>query len=309
MAALRVKELPEGNTDWLYEVKWDGYRVLIIKDGESTRLISRNEKDLTNFYPTIRAAGKRLAAKTAVVDGELVALDAKGLPSFNALQNRSQLPEQHRIAYYAFDLLHLNGRDLTKSPLEERREALPGVIADSGLLISEVLPGAPGDIVKAVKAMGLEGVVAKRRASAYSPGERSGDWVKVRFVLSQEFVVGGYRPGNNGVDAILVGVYEDRQLKFAGKIKAGFVPHTRRELARTLKPLQVERCPFPELPDAKHSRWGAGVTAEDMAEIQWVTPKLVVQISFLEWTEEGRLRHASFVGLRPDKTARTVSRE
>jgi DNA ligase D-like protein (predicted ligase) len=306
MAALRAERLPEG-PDWLYEVKFDGYRVLIIKDGDSARLVSRNEKDLTQSYPTIEAAGKALNARSAVVDGELVALDAKGVPSFQALQNRKQTA--HRIAYYAFDLLHLNGDDLVQRTLRERRELLTPVIAKSGLVLSELLPGTPDEISRAVKGIGLEGVIAKRRDSLYEPGERSGDWVKVRFDLAQEFVVGGYSPGNNGFDALLVGFYDGRRLRFAGKVRAGFVPHTRRELTAALKGVHADACPFPDLPDQKRSRWGAGVTAEDMREIQWVKPTLVVQIKFLEWTEDSRLRHASFVGVRTDKRAQDVRKE
>jgi DNA ligase D-like protein (predicted ligase) len=306
MAALRAQHLPEG-PEWLYEVKFDGYRVLIIKDDDLVRLVSRNEKDLSKTYPSIQVAGRRLTASSAVVDGELVALDPNGVPSFQALQHRKQT--SHQIAYYAFDLLHLNGKDLLQTPLRERRELLLSVIAESGLLLSEILPGAASEIAKAVKGVGLEGVIAKRRESLYESGERSGDWVKVRFDLAQEFVVGGYRAGNNGVDALLVGFYEGKRLRFAGKVRAGFIPHTRRELAAALKGLHTDKCPFPDLPDRKPSRWGMGVTTEDMAEMQWTRPQLVVQIKFLEWTEDSRLRHASFMGIRTDRAPRDVRKD
>jgi ATP-dependent DNA ligase len=152
-------------------------------------------------------------------------------------------------------------------------------------------------------------VIAKRRDSLYEPGERSGAWQKLKLELSQEFVVGGYRPGFNSVDALLVGYYEGRRLRFAGKVKAGFVAHTRRELFRELQPLHTVQCPFVNLPDSRSSRWGGGVTAEEMREMQWVRPGVVVQVRFVEWTAEGRLRHAAFVGLRSDKEAGEVRRE
>jgi ATP-dependent DNA ligase len=150
---------------------------------------------------------------------------------------------------------------------------------------------------------------AKRRDSVYEPGERSGAWQKLKLELSQEFVIGGYRPGFNAVDALLVGYYEERQLQFAGKVKAGFVAHLRRDLFKKLQALHIDACPFVNLPDSKSSRWGGGVTADEMQEMQWVKPEIVVQIRFVEWTAEGRLRHAAFTGLRFDKEANEVRRE
>ena len=158
--------------------------------------------------------------------------------------------------------------------------------------------------------MGLEGVIAKRKNSMYEPGERSRDWVKLKLDRQQEFVIGGYRPAApDSVDALLVGYYEGAKLRFAGKVRAGFVAHSRRELATKLKPLHVAECPFDDLPTNGSSRWGGGVTLEEMREMRWTQPKLVVQIRFVEWTAEGRLRHASYLGLRSDKSAREVIRE
>jgi bifunctional non-homologous end joining protein LigD len=157
--------------------------------------------------------------------------------------------------------------------------------------------------------MGLEGIVAKRRGSVYEPGERSRDWQTLKLENQQEFVVGGYRPdGENSVDALLVGYYEGKRLRFAGKVRTGLVPHTRRELASKLRDLRIPQSPFSDLPSGK-SRWGGGVTADQMNEMRWVSPEVVVQIRFLQWTEEGRLRHASYLGLRPDKSASEVRRE
>ena len=307
MAAQLVDRLPEG-PEWLYELKFDGYRALLLKKGTSVQLRSRNDKDLAGMYPGIRAAGQRLRADSAIVDGEIVALDAEGRPSFQALQHRSSHPH-HTLLFYAFDLLQIDGRDLTGRPLEERRASMQRVIGDSGVLLSEELTGRLPDIVEAVRGLGLEGVVAKRRDSRYIPGNRSDAWRKLKLDRQQEFVVGGYRPGSNGVDALLVGVYEGTDLHFAGKVRAGFTPHLRREVFSQVRARHVRRCPFVDLPHLSASRWGGGVTAEQMQEMQWVTPSLVVQVRFVEWTAEGHLRHAAFVAVRSDKRPADVRRE
>jgi bifunctional non-homologous end joining protein LigD len=307
MTATVVAQLPEGK-DWLYEVKLDGYRALIVKDGGRVRIISRNEKDLTAAYPPVAAAAKRLTAAAAVVDGEIVAVDAQGRPSFQALQHRGAHPG-HALVFYAFDLLHLDGRDLTALPLEERRRQLPAVLGKSGVLLSQELPGTAAQVTAAVKQLGLEGVIAKRRASRYDAGQRGGAWVKLKLDKQQEFVVGGYRPGPHRVDALLVGYYEGKHLRFAGKVRAGFTPHVRREVGDALEPLHGDTCPFVDLPSSRPSRWGSGVTAEQMREMQWLKPLLVAQIRFVEWTADGHLRHAAFLGLRTDKKAQAVTRE
>jgi bifunctional non-homologous end joining protein LigD len=307
MAAQVVKKLPEGG-DWIYELKFDGYRALVIKDEQRVELRSRKDKDLTGMYPGIAAAGLRVKADRAVIDGEIVALDAQGSPSFQALQHRGSHPG-HQIVFYAFDLLHLDGTDLTGQPLLKRRARLARVLEGSEFLPSQELPGTAAAIVEAVRGLGLEGVVAKRKDSLYEPGERSAAWQKLKLENQQEFVIGGYRPGSNGVDALLVGYYDDSGLRFAGKVRAGFVPHLRREVMKALKPHHVDQCPFVDLPNSKTSRWGGGVAAAEMREMQWVKPELVAQIRFVEWTSEGRLRHAAFLGLRSDKSAREVRRE
>ena len=307
MAALLVDQLPEGSA-WLYEVKFDGYRALLIKHSASVQIRSRNDKDLTARYAAVAGAAKRLAATTAVVDGELVAVDTAGQPSFQALQH----PEAHSghvVVFYAFDLLHLNGEDLTRQPLEARRALLPKVTEGSGVLLSESLTGTVAQITEVVQGLGLEGIVAKRKDSLYDAGQRSGAWQKLKLNRQQEFVVGGYRPGPHGVDALLVGYHEGRTLRFAGKVRAGFTPHVRREVAAALKPLHASSCPFADLPTTRTERWGGGVTAEQMAEMQWVKPSLAAQIRFVEFTAEGRLRHAAFLGLRADKAGKEVKRE
>ena len=309
MAALPVKKLPEGD-EWLYELKWDGYRALLIKDGEDVQIRSRNDKDLTAMYPGIATAGRRQKIKQIVLDGELVALGEDGRPSFQALQHRSS-HQKHRIVFYAFDVLYADGQDLTGERLEVRRARLPALVSTDGVLrLSQDLPGSAADIVKALRAADIEGVIAKRRDSTYQPGERSNDWVKLKLERQQEFVIGGYRPdGATGLDALLVGFYEGKELRFAGKVRAGLIPHVRREVLGKLKPLQVRDCPFANLPDTDVGRWGAGITADQMREMYWTKPQLVAQIRFVEWTAESRLRHAAFLGLRLDKSAMKVRRE
>jgi bifunctional non-homologous end joining protein LigD len=307
MAARVVDRLPEGD-EWMYEVKFDGYRALLLKNGDRVQIRSRNDKDLTITYPTVAAAGRRLNAPQAVIDGEIVAVDASGRPSFQALQHRSAHP-QHSIAFYAFDLLHLSGEDLTAFTLQDRRAKLPDLLDESGILMSMELTGTSQQVIEAVQGIGLEGVIAKRRRSRYTPGDRNTDWVKLKLDRQQEFVVGGYRPGPHGVDAILVGYYDGRDLKFAGKVRAGFTAHVRREVFAQLKPLEASRCSFVDLPNSKTSHWGAGVTPEQMKEMRWLRPKLVAQIRFVEWTADGHLRHAAFLGLRTDKSARDIRRE
>jgi bifunctional non-homologous end joining protein LigD len=224
MAAQVVKALPEGD-EWLYEVKWDGYRALLIKDGRQVQVRSRNDKNLTRMYPTVAAAGLRLKAEQIVLDGEIVALGPDGRPSFQALQHRGS-HTKHEIVFYAFDVLSLNGRDLTADPLTKRREQLPKIItADSVVRLSQDLPGSVADIIKTLRAAGVEGVIAKRKESPYQPGERSGDWVKFKLERQQEFVIGGYSPdGVNSLDAVLVGYYEATPYSSPARCVRGWCP-------------------------------------------------------------------------------------
>jgi bifunctional non-homologous end joining protein LigD len=304
MMATPASTLPVGD-DWSYEVKWDGYRTLALKDGPRVRLFSRNLKDVTGAYPSVARTLGELKAAAALVDGELVAIDEQGRPSFQALHHQAA----HVVVFYAFDLLLLGERDLTREPLDSRRKQLAAAVTGTSILLSEPLPGTPAQIERAVRELGLEGVVAKRRSSRYEAGRRSDKWLKVKFSRRQEFVVGGYRPANNGFDSLLVGYYEGSRLYYAGKVRAGFTTHSRAELMRQLAPLSRRSCPFVNLPSTRSSHWGEGVTQEDMAAIEWVRPSVVVEIAFTEWTRDNNLRHAAYVGLREDKPAREVRRE
>jgi bifunctional non-homologous end joining protein LigD len=309
MLAVSAATLPAG-AEWSYEVKWDGYRAQGVKNGTAVSLASRNLKNITRQFPGVAQAVSRVPAKSAVIDGEVVALDAEGRPSFQALHHSTTAGLT--VVFYAFDLLHLNGKDLTRAPLDDRRAALRQIVSATGdpaLLLSEPLPGTPEQIASAVRRLGLEGVVAKRRRSAYAAGRRSDARVKVRFAKRQEFVIGGYKPNATNFDSLLVGYFDGANLVCAGKVRSGFTPHLRIEVFRELRPLEATRCPFVNLPSTKTSHWGEGITAEEMETLHWVKPLRVAEVSFAEWTRDGSLRHAAFVGLRGDKSLREVRRE
>jgi bifunctional non-homologous end joining protein LigD len=306
MAALLVDALPAGD-DWLYEAKFDGYRALALKDGAILKLLSRKGNDLTADYPAVRQALTAVKATSAVIDGEIVAFDASGRPSFQQLHHRSANPAA--VRYFAFDLLHLNGKDLQAEPLTVRRAALEKLVTGTDVVFSAELPGAAADVLHAVAEVGLEGVVAKRRDSRYEAGKRSGAWQKFKVKLRQEFVIGGYKPENRSFQSLVVGYYENRKLRFAGRVRSGFTAAQRAALFELLAPLKTPGCPFTDLPSARTGHWGEGVTKEDMKILKWVKPSLVAEIAFTEWTRDGNLRHSAFVGLRTDKDPRTVVRE
>lgn len=306
MMASAAKTLPAG-ADWSYEVKWDGYRAQAVKNGTAVSLASRNLKNITTQFRAVAQAAARVDAKSAIIDGEIVAVDAHGRPSFQALHHWSTAGLS--IVYYAFDVLHLNGRDLLRVPLDERRVALRGIIGDSGVLLSDPLPGSPTQIEAAVRRLRLEGVVAKRRRSVYEAGRRSDAWLKVRFAQHQELVIGGFKPNATTFDSLLVGHYDGTQLLCAGKVRNGFTPHLRVDVFERLRGLQTKRCPFVNLPTTGSSHWGEGITADEMDVLRWVKPQLVAEVSFVEWTRDGSLRHAAFLGLRDDKSAKDVQRE
>jgi bifunctional non-homologous end joining protein LigD len=306
MAAMLVDRLPEGD-EWLYEAKFDGYRAIALKDGARVRLLSRRGNDLSRDYPGIVRAVRALGPDKVALDGEIVAFDEDGRPSFQQLQHRTA--KAAAVRYFVFDLLHLNGDDLRDLPLEARRTELRTVVQGSDLGFSEELPGTPDVVVQAVAAVGLEGIVAKRRSSRYEGGKRSGAWRKFKVQNRQEFVIGGYKPENNNFQSLVVGYYEARTLRFGGRVRAGFTLSQRLALFERLKPLTIDTCPFADLPTGKTGHWGEGVTADDMKVLKWVRPLLVVEIAFTEWTRDGHLRHSAFVGVRDDKNPRDVVRE
>ena len=308
MKATTVTQLPEGE-DWTYEVKWDGYRVVALKHGNGVRLMSLKEKNLTTDFPAVVKAVRGIAAETAMLDGEVVAVDSRGCPSFQALQNRASGARGWQIMYYAFDLLNLEGESYTNKRLGERKAKLRTLIEGSAVRYNAELAGSTAEIVKTVREAGLEGVVAKRRNSLYRAGTRVTSWLKFKIDKGQEFVIGGYKPDAGTFQSILVGYYHGTKLLFAGKVRQGFNPTARRRLLETMRPLLTKKYPFDNLPSSRKSHFGEGITIDEMKELCWLKPKLVAQVSFTEWTNYGLLRHATFHGLRHDKSAREVVRE
>jgi bifunctional non-homologous end joining protein LigD len=308
MLAKPVSTLPEEN-GWRYEAKLDGYRALVMKENRDVTIFSRRGNNMNLQFPTVARAFAFLSANT-ILDGEIVALDDKGLPSFAALQKNRM--RNLRAYFYAFDVLVYDGRDVRKLPLDERRSILENhALAElrDPVRISPILDAPARAIINAVKEQGLEGIVAKRVDSIYESGERTGSWSKYKTNQSQEFVIGGYKPGPNEFDYLLAGYYEGDDLIFVAKIKNGFVPALRREVAKHFKGLKTKVCPFANLPEPKSARRGEALTAEVMKKCVWLKPRLVAQIEFTEWTEGNHLRHSKFVGLRDDKVPRDARKE
>jgi DNA ligase D-like protein (predicted ligase) len=307
MHAALVAQLPSGS-GWAYEVKYDGYRALAVRTGKDARLLSRRGNDLRIRFPSVVAALGTLPVGT-MLDGEVVALDETGRMSFQRLQRfgTTRAP----LVYYVFDLLASEGRSLLDVPLRDRRALLEAVLrgARDPIRLSDRFEVSAADFVAAAKQLGVEGVVGKRLDSVYEPGERSGNWVKQRVSAGQELVVGGYLPGGHRFDSLLVDYYDGRRLMFVGKLKNGFVPATREQVAARFKGLETVVCPFVNLPEPKNARQGLAITREVMPLCRWLKPKVVVQVEFVEWTENGHLRHARFIGLRDDKKPREVTRE
>jgi bifunctional non-homologous end joining protein LigD len=307
MKAKPVPSLPaEGK--WSFEIKFDGYRCIAVKDRDEVRLFSRNENVLNDRFPNVVQTLASLSRDFAI-DGEIVALDEQGRPSFQLLQNNQTRPLA--VFFYAFDLLNRDGEEFLRESIERRREALHDLLgaATDPLRLSPLLEAPAGQVLDAVRKLGLEGVVGKRAGSIYEPGERSGAWIKQRTNAEQEFVIGGYKPGTYGFDSLLVGVYQDEQLMFVARVKNGFVPRLREEIFARFKKLQTEKCPFVNLPEKSGARRGDALTAEKMKECRWLKPKLVCRVSVVEWTEASNLRHADFVAMRDEVDAREIVRE
>jgi bifunctional non-homologous end joining protein LigD len=295
--ATLVDSAPTGE-DWIHELKFDGYRVIARVEGQSVTLLTRNGKDWTDRMPSLAKAFAKWDLDAAMFDGELIALNEQGLSDFQTLQNSLSEGKDAELVYYAFDLLHHAGSDMRNRPLLERKQALEELFESlpkaltSKLRLSEHVTGRGADFFAGACQLGVEGIVSKRAASPYRPG-RGRDWVKVKCLARQEFVVVGYTdPGGSRshFGALLLGVHREGKLSYAGKVGTGFTAKSLRELHTKLAPLQQKKA------GVEHPLRGA-----DLAAVHWVKPKLIAEVAFTGFTDEGLLRHPTFQGLRDDK--------
>ena len=287
-------------------------RALVRVAGGRITIKSRNDIDVTVSYPELRALGEQLGTTQVLLDGEIVSFDDEGRPSFRRLQQRMhvasaasarRLADSDPAVYLIFDLLHLDGRSLLGLPYTQRRELLDGLeLAGASWQTPPVFEGNGTQAVRASQQQGLEGVVAKRLTSRYRPGRRSPDWVKVKNIRAQEVVVGGWSPGKGRregtIGSLLLGLPGERGLDYVGQVGTGFTDDMLADLLTRLKRLARKTSPFdPDVPRA------------DARDAQWVSPRLVGEVAFGEWTSDGRLRHPAWRGLRPDKSPSEVVRE
>lgn len=288
---------PFSDPDWLYELKWDGYRCLCHISGDSIRMVSRNELDLGERFPGMLDVRQQFSVESAVVDGEIVALDANGIPSFQMLQNaygfRGGSPSGSKgdLVYYAFDLIYCNGRDLSGEPLEARKDVLRQVIGGEGRVrYSDHVREHGLKLYEQAETMGLEGIIAKLASSKYEH-RRSRSWLKIKTVRRQEVVIGGYTSPRNTrshFGALVVGLYDQGELRYVGHTGGGFSEKSLKEIHDLMKPLKTDTSPFVVKPKTNE-------------KVQWVRPELVCEVKFTEWTDDGRMRHPIFLGVRPDK--------
>jgi bifunctional non-homologous end joining protein LigD len=300
--ATLVKDVPKSAASYIYELKFDGYRILAVRAGRELRLFSRRGQDWTADFEPIAAAVAKVGAREFVVDGEVCALDERGVPRFQLLQKRAAAGTQ--LAYFVFDLLWIEGKDLRHLPIEERRERLRELTAklpkDSRVALSSAVPGEPRAILRTACASGLEGIVAKEKGSPYVGGRQT-TWLKVKCTLRQEFVLAGYIPylgtrvGEVG-GLILALKGKDGAFHYAGKVGTGFTNEERRSLGKLLEASHTQA---PSIADAP--RLGG--------KERWARLKYVGEVEFTEWTGGGHARHPSFQGLRKDKTPDECVRE
>jgi len=299
---------PFDDEGWSYEIKWDGYRALTYLKKGKIELRSRNNKSFEKYYPVYEAFKDWTI--DAVLDGELIVLNEKGQSNFNALQNwRSEADGE--LIYYLFDLLWLNGRDLTGIPLSQRRQILASIVPKEGIIrYSESFDVSGTEFFAAAQKAGLEGIMAKKTDSEYTPAIRTREWLKIKTASRQEVVIGGFTRNEDSpklFSSLLVGVFEKEKLVYTGKIGTGFTDKMQKEMMQQFRPLVQKTSPFSTVPDInKPSRFRP---EPPDAKATWLKPKLVCEVSFREMTEDGVMRHPSFEGMREDKNAKDVVRE
>jgi bifunctional non-homologous end joining protein LigD len=298
-------EAPFDDPDWLFELKWDGYRALAQIDRDGTvAIVSRNGNDFTTKFPELADLAEGFSERPLLVDGEIVVLDAAGRASFAALQERLDrfgrtAPQKRPVTFIVFDLLYGNGRDLRGEPLETRKAILESLLTGKGpVMFSKHVVGEGKRLYELAEASGLEGIVGKRRASAYQT-RRSRDWVKLKALQRQEFAIGGWteaRGSRKHFGALLIGVYDGDDFVYAGSVGTGFDAKKLAAIAAQLQPLERKTSAFAKPPKTD-------------TKAHWVAPSLVAEVSFAEWTRDGLLRHPVFLALRSDKDAREIVRE
>jgi bifunctional non-homologous end joining protein LigD len=295
----QLVEKPFDDDRWLFEVKWDGIRLISFIDEGKVRLQTRAGRTVDDEYPQLQAISRLVNARQAILDGEIVALDEEGRPSFQLLQNRGK--EEHPMQYVVFDIVYFDGQRLFKVPLEDRKRLLRDIVRDSGVLkYSDHVLGQGTAFFKAAQEKRLEGIVAKLRDSSYQPGVRSSAWLKIKAVLQQEVVIGGFtepRASRKYFGALLVGVYEAGKLVYTGHVGGGFDEKTLADIYKLMKPLIVKLSPF------------SGTPPRGNEKPTWVKPVLVAEVKFAEWTRDGVMRQPVFLGLRDDVDPREVRRE
>ena len=301
MLATSAAALPEG-ADWIYEVKWDGYRALCFLDGGKVRLRSRRGVALERRCPELAEAAARLNARQAIVDGEIVAFDEQGRPSFGALQRRfgfsslgggsKDAPKAAAFAFFAFDLVYLDGYDLRAVPLLERKRLLHALVRpDQVLRYSEHFTGHGAELLEAARQNGLEGVMAKRALSRYQD-RRTADWLKIKFVRELDFVVCGWTAGErSGFGALVLALYRGDALTWVGNVGSGFSDPLIRQIKKQVAEYATRKAAFTPVP-------------AELREAHWLRPELVVTVKFSSWTDDGRLRAPVFLRLRPDTDPR-----
>jgi bifunctional non-homologous end joining protein LigD len=310
MKASLVDSIPVGS--WIYEIKFDGYRALALRGGNQTRILSRSQKDLGKKFQIVTNSIASLDVQDAIIDGEIVALDDKGRPSFQLLQGFDMGFVRPPIVFYAFDLLRLNGNDLRSLPIENRKSELSTLLKNPppGIRYSASFTQNIDQLLTKVRELSMEGLIGKRAGSKYD-SKRSGAWIKIKLYQQSSFVIGGYtQPGGERkhLGALLVGVYQDGKLKFAGRVGTGFNEKLLKALSVQLDKIAVKDCPFDNL-SATGRGLDPGLTAAEMKRCVWVKPIVVCEVKFTEWTRDDRLRHPVFLGLRNDKNSSEVVRE
>jgi DNA ligase D-like protein (predicted polymerase)/DNA ligase D-like protein (predicted ligase)/DNA ligase D-like protein (predicted 3'-phosphoesterase) len=279
-------------TQWAFEGKWDGYRVLVDADHGKLTVRSRRGRDVTDEYPQFKALAADLADHHVILDGEAVALDEKGVPSFGEMQNRAR---STRVEFWVFDILHLDGRSLLRAKYSDRRRLLEAVGDGGGLIVPPALPGDGPEALEYARKQRWEGVIAKKRDSTYQPGRRSSSWIKDKIWNTQEVVIGGWRRGeggrSSGIGALMLGIPADGGLQFVGRVGTGFTEKELTKLKGILKPLETDESPFT-----------ARLSTQDARGVTFVRPELVGEVRYSERTSDDRLRQPSWRGLRSDKT-------